>query len=405
MKQKIAIVGAGAAGCFSAIEIKRRLPDAEVIVLEKGPKALAKVAVTGGGRCNLTNTFAEIGRLGEAYPRGEQLMKRALRVFSQEDTMDWFEHEGVRLVVQDDQCVFPVSQDAMQIVRTLENLMRRLGVTLSCGCRVDAIDPQGGESSGGFELKLAGGDTLRADKVLVTSGGGALGMLPPCVKVEKPVPSLFTLTIEDRGLRSLAGTLAEEATLTLAGTKIHSSGTLLITDWGVSGPATLKLSSYAARVLADNSYKGTLLINYLSAAEAEVQEWLEGMIAAEARKQLSSTPPSGITQRLWKHLLGRAGLREDIRWAELGSKGRTRLAQALTADAYPIAGRCHFKEEFVTCGGVSLKDIDINTLESRSCPGLYFAGEVLDVDAITGGFNLQAAWSMGMVAAQSICKK
>lgn len=405
MKQKIAIVGAGAAGCFSAIEIKRRLPDAEVIVLEKGPKALAKVAVTGGGRCNLTNTFAEIGRLGEAYPRGEQLMKRALRTFDQEDCCEWFEREGVRLTVQEDQCVFPVSQDAMQIVRTLENLMRRLGVTLFCGSKVEAIVPQESESPGGFELRLAGGEILWADTVLVTSGGAAIGMLPPCVKVEKPVPSLFTLTIEDKGLRSLAGTLAEEATLTLAGTKIHSSGTLLITDWGVSGPATLKLSSYAARVLAENAYKGTLLINYLSASEGDILDWIEERVSGDLRKQVSSTPIQGVTQRLWRHLMARAALREDIRWAELGSKGRARLAQALTADVYPIAGRCHFKEEFVTCGGVSLKDIDINTLESRSCPGLYFAGEVLDVDAITGGFNLQAAWSMGMVAAQSICKK
>lgn len=398
MNPKIVVIGAGAAGCFCAIEIKRRLPAASVTVLEKGPKALAKVALTGGGRCNLTNTFAEVSRLSEVYPRGEQLMKRALRAFSQEDTMRWFEKEGVRLTVQDDQCVFPVSQDAMQIVKTLLNLMRRMGVDLRCGCPVQAIRPQ----TEGFLISSAE-DSFTADYVIVTTGGGAVRMLPEDIAIEKPVPSLFTLTIEDKGLRALAGTLATEATLSLAGTKLRSNGTLLITDWGVSGPATLKLSSYAARQLSDNGYKGTLLINYISLPETEILDWIDGMTQAEGKKQITSTPVPGVTQRLWRHLVARAALREDIRWAELGSKGRARLAQVISADSYPIAGRCHFKEEFVTCGGVSLKEIDINTLQSRRYPGLYFAGEVLDVDAVTGGFNLQAAWSMAMLAAGSIC--
>jgi hypothetical protein len=382
---RIAIIGGGAAGCFCAIGLKRRLPDAEVTVYEAGPKLLAKVAVTGGGRCNLTNSFRDVRRLGEVYPRGEQLMRRALAVFSHEDTMRWFEAEGVRLTVQEDQCVFPVSQDAMQIVRTLERCLRDAGVVIRLNTRVERVDD------------------LQADKVVVTVGGMSREklerLLPAGVEVTDCVPSLFTLKIPDAGLRALMGTVVEQASLSLAGTKFRAAGTLLLTDWGVSGPATLRLSSYAARHLAENGYTGTLLVNWLDAPEADAREWITATAAAHPQKQAAGTPPAGITARLWRHLLVRAGLREDLRWAELGSKGAARLAATLSADAYPVAGRARFKEEFVTCGGVALSGVNIHTLESKVCPGLYFAGEALDVDAVTGGFNLQAAWSTAAVVA------
>ena len=385
---KIAIIGGGAAGCFCAIGLKRRLPDAEVTVYEAGPKLLAKVAVTGGGRCNLTNSFRDVRRLGEVYPRGEQLMRRALAAFSHEDTMRWFEAEGVRLTVQEDQCVFPVSQDAMQIVRTLERCLREAGVRVRLNAPVERV-----------------GD-LDADRVVVTVGGSSREklerLLPAGVEVTPCVPSLFTLKIPDAGLRALMGTVVEQASLAVAGTKFRAAGTLLLTDWGVSGPATLRLSSYAARHLAENGYAGTLLVNWLDAPEAAAREWIAATAAANPRKQAAGTPPAGLTARLWRHLLGRAGLREDLRWAELGSKGAARLAATLTADAYPVAGRARFKEEFVTCGGVALSGVNLNTLESKVCPGLYFAGEALDVDAVTGGFNLQAAWSTAALVAAAM---
>ena len=385
---RIAIIGGGAAGCFCAIGLKRRLPDAEVTVYEAGPKLLAKVAVTGGGRCNLTNSFRDVRRLGEVYPRGEQLMRRALAVFSHEDTMRWFEAEGVRLTVQEDQCVFPVSQDAMQIVRTLERCLRDAGVVIRLNTRVERVDD------------------LQADKVVVTVGGMSREklerLLPAGVEVTDCVPSLFTLKVPDAGLRALMGTVVEQAGLSLAGTKFRAAGTLLLTDWGVSGPATLRLSSYAARHLAENGYTGTLLVNWLDAPEADAREWITATAAAHPQKQAAGTPPAGITARLWRHLLGRAGLREDLRWVELGSKGAARLAATLSADAYPVAGRARFKEEFVTCGGVALSGVNIHTLESKVCPGLYFAGEALDVDAVTGGFNLQAAWSTAAVVANML---
>lgn len=385
---KIAIIGGGAAGCFCAIGLKRRLPDAEVTVYEAGPKLLAKVAVTGGGRCNLTNSFRDVRRLGEVYPRGEQLMRRALAAFSHEDTMRWFEAEGVRLTVQEDQCVFPVSQDAMQIVRTLERCLRETGVRVRLNAPVERV-----------------GD-LDADRVVVTVGGSSREklerLLPAGVEVTPCVPSLFTLKIPDAGLRALMGTVVEQASLALAGTKFRAAGTLLLTDWGVSGPATLRLSSYAARHLAENGYAGTLLVNWLDAPEAAAREWMAAAAAEHPQKQAAGTPPAGLTARLWRHLLGRAGLREDLRWAELGSKGAARLASTLTADAYPVAGRARFKEEFVTCGGVALSGVNLNTLESKVCPGLYFAGEALDVDAVTGGFNLQAAWSTAALVAAAM---
>lgn len=395
----IAIIGAGAAGCFCAIGIRRRKPECRVTVYEAGPKALAKVAVTGGGRCNLTNSFRDIGRLEEAYPRGAQLMKRALRRFSNEDAMAWFAREGVPCVIQEDQCVFPKSQDAMQIVRTLERQMRVSGVSLKPNSRVSSIRSGGGA----YRLAFTDGSEATADKVVVTTGGGALKLLEglDSLEIVRPVPSLFTFRIDDSGLRSLMGTVVDNAILGIAGTAFKSRGTLLLTDWGVSGPATLRLSSYAARHLAGTQYKGTLIINWTGRSENEVREWIAESTKVSPRKRVSNVSPEGISTRLWQHIATRAGLQGRI-WAELGSKGINRLAATLTADSYSITGRCHFKEEFVTAGGVALSNVNPGTLESKAYPGLYFAGEVLDVDAVTGGFNLQAAWSTGFVVAENI---
>ena len=389
MPVRISVIGAGAAGCFCAIELARRIPDALITVHEAGRRPLAKLAVTGGGRCNFTNSFRDVSRLGEVYPRGAQLMKRALHNFDQNDTIAWFEAEGVPGVVQDDQCVFPVSQDAMQVVRTLEGLMRRYGVKVVTESRVEDIR------------------SIDADFKVVTTGGGALKLLGPldALEIVKPVPSLFTFRIADSSLRSLMGTVVENVSLSLAGTAFRSAGTLLLTDWGVSGPATLRLSSYAARHLADNGYKGTLLVNWTGSNEERTRAMLGGLASRNPKKHAGGTAPDGLTSRLWKYLVSRAGIPEDRVWAELGGKMVSKLVSVLTADAYQITDRCHFKEEFVTAGGVSLSSVNIGTLEAKAYPGLYFAGEVLDVDAVTGGFNLQAAWSMAWTVACSIARK
>ena len=386
---KVAIIGAGAAGCFCAATLRELAPELPVTLFEAASKPLAKVAITGGGRCNLTNSFEGIRSLSEAYPRGERIMKRALQAFSQEDTLRWFEERGVPCVLQPDHCWFPQSQDAMDVVRCLLNAAK--GADIRLDTKVTSI-----------QRGCVNGEAF--DYVVVTTGGAPKG-LPFLeglgLELVPPVPSLFTFTVPDPALRSLMG-LVVEASIGLAGTSFKAEGALLITDWGLSGPATLKLSSYAARHLAEKGYKGNIWINWLNANEKAVREQLQETASRNPQKQVSTTHL--LQARLWSHLLARAGLRPDIRWAELGSKGLNRLVAILTADSYPLSGKSKFREEFVTAGGVALSNINPNTLECKQHPGLYFAGEVLDIDAITGGFNLQAAWSTGYVCAQSIVR-
>ena len=412
--KRVAIIGAGAAGCFCAAQLRILAPELAVTVFEAGPKPLAKVAITGGGRCNLTNSFEGIRSLGEAYPRGERVMKRALKAFSQEDTLRWFEGQGVPCVLQEDHCWFPQSQNALDIVHALLRAMKGADVRLKTpvvsvaqpvvGNYFSGRDPKNQFSSDSTEPThiIVNGEVF--DFVVVTTGGAPKGI--PFLEglgleIVPPVPSLFTFTVPDPSLRSLMG-LVVEASIGLQGTSYKAQGALLITDWGLSGPAALKLSSYAARHLAETGYKGTLGINWLCQSENEARERLQKTASENPQKQVSTTHL--LQSRLWGHLLRKAGLREDIRWAEVGSKGLNRLTAVLTADSYPLSGKSKFREEFVTCGGVALSNLDLSTLECKQHPGLFFAGEVLDIDAITGGFNLQAAWSTGYVCAQSIVK-
>ena len=391
---RIAVIGAGAAGCFCTAELRRLRPEAAIDVYEAGPKPLAKVAVTGGGRCNLTNSFQGIRSLAEAYPRGERLMKRLLKVFSQEDACRWFEAAGVPLVLQEDHCVFPRSQDAMDIVRAL--LRKMDGAHLHLHTPVRSVMSG---LTGHLEV-----DGTPYDAVVVTTGGAPKGLpLLEGLDLEwvPTVPSLFTFSIQDPGLRALMG-LVTEASVSLPGTAFKAEGPLLITDWGLSGPAVLKLSSYAARHLAECGYKAPLCVNWTGLREEEIRESLRSIAKTHPQKQVSNTPPEGLQARLWSYLMGKSGIRADIRWAELGLKGLNRLVATLTQDSYSIAGKTRFREEFVTAGGVALSNLDPASLQCRKYPGLFFAGEVLDIDAITGGFNLQAAWTTGYVAAHAI---
>ena len=402
---RVAVIGAGAAGCFCAIELKRRLPEVQTVIYEAGNRPLAKVAVTGGGRCNLTNSFAGVKSLSSVYPRGEHVMKRGLKRFSNEDVMAWFEKEGVGLVIQDDQCVFPVSQDAMQIVRTLLRLLDRYGVLVRTGSRVTSLAPC---RDGGYEVRSSAGSE-HFDKVVVTTGGspkmsGMAFLEPLGLEIVQPVPSLFSFNIKDKSLTSLMGAVVEDACVSIPGTRFSASGPLLVTDWGVSGPAVLKLSSYAARYLAERQYQAQLSIDWLGAdcTEQDTREMVESLRCDNARRMVSTAYPSALTSRLWSHILSRASVRPDLRWGEMGSKGFNKLVSTLVNDTYTIEGKGHFKDEFVTCGGVALSNININTLESKTHPGLFLAGEALDIDAITGGFNLQAAWTTGWIVAHSI---
>ena len=353
-------------------------------------------------------------------------MKRLFRSFDHNDTVRWFENEGVRLVLQDDHCYFPVSQDAMEIVNTLLSGMRRAGVALHTRRRVSGIFPL---ASGGYSLAFASESGLKVgassvaepveapyhrssvfDIVVVTTGGSprlsGLGMLDGLgLEIVPPVPSLFTFNLPGSPVRELMGTVVENVSVSLPGTKFKASGPLLITHWGMSGPAILKLSSYAARYLADNEYSASLSVNWLGdLSEQSVREALAMMSSANQQKFIINTHPSELPSRLWSYLIQKCAIREYARWAELGSKSLNRLVNTLINDEYQIRGKSRFKEEFVTCGGVALSNIDLNTLECKSHPGLYFAGEVLDVDAITGGFNLQAAWTMAHAVASSVAQ-
>jgi len=396
--KRIAIVGAGASGCLSAVLVKRSHPNYDVVVFESGPRPMAKLALTGGGRCNITNTFENVDELKKVYPRGAQLLKKAYYEFGPQQTFDWWESQGIRLCVEQGGRVFPCSQDAMQVVDKLRSLMHEAGVDLRCSCKVTALKP----SDTGYVLTCADGREESFDKVLVSSGGGALNMLPADIEIEPCVPSLFTFKLDCQELKALMGISAPQVELLLAGTKFKSNGALLVTDWGVSGPAVLALSSFAARYLSEQQYRGFLIVNWLSSSQNEAMNWLETQSKVNGGKLISNVHPEQLSQRLWDFLLSRAGLRPDQRWSELGSKGKTRLLSVLCCDTYQITGRAKFKDEFVTCGGVSLKEVDASTLESKKYPGLFFAGEMLDIDALTGGFNLQAAWTTAYLASRGI---
>lgn len=401
----IVIIGAGAAGCFAGIEIKRLMPEAKVTILEKGTKPLAKVAITGGGRCNLTNSFAQVRSLEQVYPRGYRLMKKLFHHFSYDDAYRWFEENGVHLLTQDDECVFPVSQDAMEIVHTLTRSLHNLGVRIQTGTRVERIVPQ---TDGGYMIQTPGGN-IKADRVLVTTGGqpterGYEMFYDLDLEIMPSVPSLFSFCLDDERIKTLMGTVVKEAAVSLQGTKMKAEGALLITHWGISGPAVLKLSSYAARALAEKNYTADISVRWLAEDNNEIMETLRGMAEEHRDKQLASVYPSEFNSRLWSHLLCRSSLSPETRWKDIREKDFNRLLNTLTNDVYHVTGKNRFKDEFVTCGGVSLNSLKHATLETKNHPGLFLAGEITDVDAVTGGFNLQAAWTMGYVAAHGITK-
>ena len=392
---RTAIIGGGAAGFFLAINLKEMMPEMEVTIFEKSKKVLAKVEISGGGRCNCTNSFESVRDLSQVYPRGHRLMKRLFKTFNYRDAYQWFENHGVRLVTQEDECVFPASQDSHTIINLFLAEARRHHIDIRTQNKITSLD------------ELADYDY----KVITTGGASAgsatvLSTVPELVEgLVEGVPSLFTFSIADEALRALMGTVVEAATAYIPGTNFKASGPLLITHWGMSGPAILRLSSYAARALHDHQYQMPLAVNWCSEKDAAVQQELQRLIARHPQKQLASIRPFNLPSRLWSYLLEKTlGERAQYRWQHLTQKDLNRLTNCLCNDNYQIAGRAAFKDEFVTCGGVSLSSVDPNTLESKHLPRVFFAGEVLDIDGVTGGFNFQAAWTTAYVVAQAIAR-
>jgi len=398
---KIAIIGGGAAGFFSAITAKENFPEAEVVIFEKTQKLLSKVKISGGGRCNVTNGCTSINELCIAYPRGGKELKKAFHIFNTRHTMDWFQTRGVPLVVQDDNCVFPVSQNSQSIIDCFLNETKKLGVKVQLGMNLKSLQPLT------EQLGLWFNDLLQPvlfDKVIVTTGGSPkrsgldwLEILGH--KIENPVPSLFTFKMHSEPIIQLMGIVVENTMVTIQGTKFSASGPLLITHWGMSGPAILKLSSYGARMLNEAGYNFNIQVNWANERNSEVVlEYLRSIAKEHPNKLITNLRPYSLPARLWTFLLVKIELSPNKNWGVLGKKEFNRVANVLTNDEYSVNGRTTFKEEFVTCGGVSLESIDMNTMQSKVCKNLYFAGEIMDIDAITGGYNLQCAWTTGFIA-------
>lgn len=402
----VAVIGGGAAGFFAALAAKENHPDATVTIFEKSSKLLAKVKVSGGGRCNVTNGTTAIAELAKAYPRGGKKLKRAFRVFSTQDTMDWFEQRGVQLVTQEDNCVFPVSQNSQTIIDCFLSEARRLGVNIKTGFGVKAIQQQGEQIQLTFlKTEL---DSQVFDKVIVATGGspkrsGLDWLANLNHKIEEPVPSLFTFNMPAEAVRELMGVVVEPASAHIQGTKLKADGPLLITHWGMSGPAILKLSAFGARILSNLGYQFKVQINWTASRNDDVvREDLKNIAQKHPKKNAANLAPYDLPKRLWRFLLTKCQVPDNKVWGEMGKSNINKLVATLTNDTYAVRGKTTFKEEFVTCGGVSLASINFSTMESKVVKHLYFAGEVMDIDGITGGYNFQSAWTTAFIAGKLI---
>ena len=409
----VAVLGGGAAGFFGAIACAEANPTISVVLLEKTGKLLGKVRVSGGGRCNVTHACESAAQLVAHYPRGHKQLKAAFQRFGVADTVAWFAKRGVALKTEADGRMFPTTDSSETIAWALEEAARLAGVRILLNTSVDEILllPEGG-----FRLGLSGGGTARhgttisASRLLVATGGNpksanydwlrALGH-----RVAEPVPSLFTFNVPNSPLSELMGVSVPQARVVLAGEKLQYEGPLLVTHWGVSGPAVLKLSAWGARRLSDLGYVGTALINWIPTfTEDTLRPWLHQFRQDNGKKTVAANPQFGLPQRLWRNLTEQAGIVADTRWSDLPAKAQNRLLELLLRTPLAVRGKTTYKEEFVTCGGISLDEIDLQTMQSRRVPGLFFAGEVLDIDGITGGFNFQAAWTTGFLAGQALSK-
>ncbi|MCK9404282.1 MAG: NAD(P)/FAD-dependent oxidoreductase [Chitinophagaceae bacterium] len=404
MQKQLVVIGGGAAGFFCAVNAARMNPQLKVTIIEKSNKLLAKVKVSGGGRCNITHACFDIPGLVKRYPRGQNFVKKAFHWFSPNDTIDWFAERGVELKAEADGRMFPVTNNSQTIINCLLKESDKYKVEILMQSEVTSIAP----GDNGFILQTSNSQLLTPNYICIASGGYPKSTMFNWLRnlghtIEEPVPSLFTFNMPDNPITELMGVSVDRAVVKIAGSKLTAEGPLLITHWGMSGPAILRLSAWGARQLADADYQFSLLVNWLPDYQEQNlrADWLS-FRDAYAGQKLSGKNPFGLPNRLWVFLLVSSGIHPDIRWADLPSKEQNRLIKNLTAQAFPVNGKTTFKEEFVTCGGVKLSEIDPNSMQSKIQPGIFFAGEVMDVDGITGGFNFQHAWTSGWIAGKSI---
>ncbi len=419
--RQVIVVGGGAAGLFAAITCAEATPDVEVLVLEKGPQFLSKVRISGGGRCNVTHACFDAREFATRYPRGEQALLAPFRHFQASDTVAWFESRGVKLKTENDGRMFPVTDSSQTIIDCLMRAAREAGVKLRSNCGVERVTRN---AAGGFDLELSphpgplpfrrGEGELSADPrpscdcLLLATGGcraASAAQLATSLghTLEPPVPSLFTFHIAMPWLRALAGVSVGQVEAAIPSAGLRERGPLLITHWGLSGPVILRLSAWGARELYDASYQFPLLVNWLPAIKADaLPSDLNSRRQKQPAKLIINTPLAPLPARLWEQLVLATGIARETRWAALSRSAQHQLVQQLTRTELPVTGKSLNKDEFVTCGGVRLSEVDFKTMESRIRPGLYFAGELLDIDGITGGFNFQAAWTTGWLAGRAM---
>ncbi len=397
---QLIIVGGGAAGFFAAITAAEANPQSRVVLLEKTNHLLAKVRVSGGGRCNVTHACFDPAILAQNYPRGGAALRGPFTRFQPQDTIDWFAARGVRLKTEADGRIFPVSNKSQTIVECLIDSAAKAGVEIQAEVSIESLT----HSASGFVLRLKNGESVRGDRLLLATGSNRQGHEWAASlghTIAPPVPSLFTFNVDDSRLAGLAGVAVDKTQLTL-GQWTHA-GPTLITHWGLSGPAVLKLSAWGARALHDCNYNAELKINWLpDFAEGDVSKQLTAVKAEHPKRFIMNNPPFPLPQRLWERLAAAAGVAASQRWAELSKPGASQLIAELRRGSYQISGKGVFKEEFVSCGGVNLDEVNFKTVESRLCPGLFFAGEILDIDGVTGGFNFQSAWTTAWLAGKAM---
>ncbi len=405
--RRVIVVGGGAAGFFAAITCKEANPGAQVTILESAPAPLAKVRISGGGRCNVTHDQPDPALLVRHYPRGARALRGPFTKFGPRHTVEWFESRGVTLKTEADGRMFPVTDDSATVIDCLVGAARSAGVELRLRAPVVGVEAAD-DGAAGFLVKLRDGTALSADRVLIATGGAPAGFRWAEAlghAVEPPVPSLFTFNVRDPRLEGLPGVSVPHARVRVEGAKAAHEGPLLVTHWGLSGPAVLRASAWDARLLHDRGYEVVVTVDWRpDLSEEQVRQALARAKEEDARKTVLASGPFDLPQRLWRALAAAAGAPEALRWADASKALLAALAGEVHAGRYQVSGKGVFKEEFVTCGGVRLKEVDFSTMQSRVQPGLFFAGEVLDIDGITGGFNFQSAWTTGWLAGLALAE-
>ncbi|MEO1691963.1 MAG: NAD(P)/FAD-dependent oxidoreductase [Cyanobacteria bacterium J06631_6] len=405
----VIVIGGGAAGFFGAIACSEANPNLRVTLIEAATKPLAKVRISGGGRCNVTHHCFEPARLVENYPRGGKALRGAFSRFQPQDTVQWYQSRGVKLKTEADGRMFPITDSSSTIIDCLMQSAQKAGVDLRTGVGVKTVKQYlDREGKSYFQVELKNERVLKCDRLLIATGSNPLGYRWAKNlghKVESAVPSLFTFNIKDPRLQGLAGVSVGNAQLKLGTGKnrLEQTGALLITHWGISGPGVLKLSAWGARSLFDLKYNSCLQINWLPKYNQEdLKEILSALKQTNPQKKIVNYCPVELPKRLWQSLISYAGIKPDKVWSEISKKELNKLVSEIAQGQYEVKGKGVFKDEFVTCGGVSLKEVNFKTMESKKCPGLYFAGEILDIDGVTGGFNFQSAWTTSWLAGQAI---